>query len=234
MAQTWNDVLEYIKLDLGATINLLELSDDEILKYIKHHVLPYFSQYFPAKKFVLIDATNDLIPEEDGQPRYRYKIPVPDDEYIVDIYDIYLPMKRITADLPVYGYVSAIETVLNNEFVDILNSLNSANTWDFIPPRTIILDKKPAGEKFIVVYNTVHETPETIRPDMYHLAFKPLCSAYVKMWIGKMRSKFQALTTSFGSLNVNWQELYQEGLQEKANIEQKMFTTPPDHFVKIF
>ena len=48
MPQTWNNLLEYIKLELGVPVNLLEISDDDIIKYIKNHALPEFSQYVPA------------------------------------------------------------------------------------------------------------------------------------------------------------------------------------------
>ena len=44
MSQSWNNILSYIKLGLGAPLNLLEFSDEELIQNLKEHVLPFFSQ----------------------------------------------------------------------------------------------------------------------------------------------------------------------------------------------
>ena len=49
MAQTWNDVLSYIKINLGVPLNKLEISDDDLVTNLRDQVLPLFSQYAPAK-----------------------------------------------------------------------------------------------------------------------------------------------------------------------------------------
>ncbi len=52
--QNWNNILNYVKLNLGAPLNLIEMSDDEIIENLKDQVLPVFSQYCPLKKWTYI------------------------------------------------------------------------------------------------------------------------------------------------------------------------------------
>ena len=87
--QNWNNVLSYIKLNLGSPLNLIEMSDDEIIENLKEHVLPVFSQYCPLKKWLYIGPEHAINTTGfPGQPQYVFKIPKPDDEPIVDILEV--------------------------------------------------------------------------------------------------------------------------------------------------
>lgn len=87
-SQSWNNILSYIKLGLGAPLNLIEISDSEIIAMLKEHVLPVFSQYSPLKKWVYMGPEHMIIDNLPGQPLYRFKIPKPSDEPIVDILEV--------------------------------------------------------------------------------------------------------------------------------------------------
>jgi len=235
MAQTWNDVLDFIKLKLGAKINLVELSDEELKKNISQQVLPYFSQYSPKKKFVSINS-NNLIPQVKDKPRFMYKLPVKDDDYIIDILDAYVTSSDVGTNISteLYAFSSreeAMDLVINNSFIDAIKSLGIRNTWEFIPPDTLVFDVEI---KFgLVVYNVPHSDLNTIKPDIYHIIFKPLCLAETKLWIYSIRSKFEGLNTPFGAINLNFQQLAQEGMQEKEKAEQLLISLPPDKLVEI-
>ena len=87
--QNWNNVLSYIKLNLGAPLNLIEMSDDEIVENLKEHTLQTFSQYCPLKKWVYIGPEHAVnTTGTPGKPQYVFKIPKPDDEPIVDILEV--------------------------------------------------------------------------------------------------------------------------------------------------
>ncbi len=87
--QNWNNVLSYIKLNLGAPLNLIEMSDDEIVENLKEHTLQTFSQYCPLKKWVYIGPEHAVnTTGAPGKPQYVFKIPKPDDEPIVDILEV--------------------------------------------------------------------------------------------------------------------------------------------------
>ena len=73
----------------GAPLNLIEMSDDEIIENLKEHTLQTFSQYCPLKKWVYIGPEHaQNTTGTPGQPQYVFKIPKPDDEPIVDILEV--------------------------------------------------------------------------------------------------------------------------------------------------
>lgn len=86
--QNWNNILSYIKLSLGSPLNLIEISDSDMIEYLKEHVLPVFSQYNPLKKWAYVGPEHMISDGTPGQPRYRFKIPKAIDEPIVDILEV--------------------------------------------------------------------------------------------------------------------------------------------------
>jgi len=231
--QTWNNVLNYIKINLGAPLNRLEISDDDIVKNLREQVLPFFSQYAPAKKFKAITNNNRLV-GGDGDPLYQYKIPLDLDEYVIDILNVYFSRDSGMID-ELNPFMSSTEEVLDviiyNSYSDLIRSMQPVNTWEFIPPNKLIFDfDVPYG---VVEYNTVHESLSTIEPDKYHIMFKKLCLANVKIWIAAMRSKFENLSTQFGPISLNWENLKQEGNQEKEEVMQLLNMIPPDYLLHI-
>ena len=229
--QNWNDVLNYIKINLGASINLIELTDDEIVKNLREQVLSYFSQYSPAKKYLLINKNCWLGLPGEGQPQYQYELPIEDEEYIIDIADVYIASSETILNTFSYDYYGAIDTVMANTYIDAIASIQVRNTWEFFPPKTLSFDQEI--EAAIVVYNVEHGLLETIKPDIYHIMFKPLCLANTKLWISSMRSKYEGLQTPFGAINLNWQQLQQEGLTEKEKVEQMLMSLPPDKLIEV-
>jgi len=87
MAQSWNNVLSYIKMGLGAPLNLIELADSDIIDMLKEHIIPYFSQFCPLEKWVFVGPMHSL-PAKIGQPPNRFKIPKEVDEPILDILEV--------------------------------------------------------------------------------------------------------------------------------------------------
>jgi len=231
--QTWNDILGFIKINLGAPLNRLELSDDDIVKNLREQVLPFFSQYAPAKNFKIITSGNQVF-SEDGAPIYQYKIPLATNEYIVDVLDFYFTRNSGLIDhmtTLITTTEQVIDTILYNSYTDLVKSMQPVNTWEFIPPDRLMFDFEV--EFGILKYNTVHEGLNTIEPDKYHLMFKKLCLANVKGWIAAMRSKYESLSTQFGPINLNWEALKQESVQEKEEVMQLLNMIPPDYLVHI-
>ena len=231
--QNWNNVLEYIKLFLGVPVNLLEISDDDLVKYLKRQVLTLFSQYAPAKKFTYITSAN-LLPMTPGSPQFRYRIPIEPGEYIVDIYAAY-PLRDISI-VDTYGgaLINAqmtMDMVIANSYIDAVRSLQVRNTWEFIPPDTMIFDQETTA--CAIIYNTPHITLDTVRPDLFHKAFKPLCLGFTKLWVASMRSKFEGLSTPFGQLNLNYDRLQTEGQTAVDNATTILEAIPPDILIEI-
>jgi hypothetical protein len=235
MAQTWNNVLGFIKRRLGAKINLLEMSDDEIIEGITDDVLPYFSQYIPYQKYVLITQGN-LAPGKTGYNRYRYNIPIDTvTEQIIDVEDVYFGADSTILDD--YGYEISnpsdiVSVAMANKLADISESMSVRQTWEFIPPNMLETDQDILTG-CIVKYSVSHTKLDTIPPDYFQTVFKPLCLANVKQWISALRSKYEGLNTPFGEIRVNWQKLEQEYQQEFQELEQKLLRAPGDHYIHI-
>jgi hypothetical protein len=231
--QTWNDILKYIKINLGAPLNRLEISDEDIVKNLREQVLPFFSQYAPAKNFRIITNVN-LIAGIGGEPIYQYKILLSPEEYIIDVLNVYHTRNSSIIDIltPIITTTEqVIDTIIYNSYSDLVRSMQAVNTWEFIPPDKLLFDFEVSFG--IVEYNTVHQELKTIEPDKYHIMFKKLCLANVKIWIASMRSKFNTIATQFGPLDLNWETLKQEGMQEKEEVTQLLNMIPPDYLLHI-
>lgn len=167
--QSWNNVLSYIKLGLGAPLNLIEIDDSEIIEMLKEHVLPVFSQYAPMKKWVYMGPEHQVQDSSSipGQPMYQFKIPKPDDEPIVDILEVLFgPYSVLTQEYGMipFNSMGAIDQVIANTYADAIRSISVRNTWDFIPPDRLITDLSlcesgvTGGGFAIVNYTTIHKT----------------------------------------------------------------------------
>ena len=246
MRQNWNNILSYIKTHLGATLNFIELSDEDIVDYIKEHTLYEFSQYVPLKKQCII-SEKDKLPEEKGQLKGRYKIPVKDDEVIIDILNVYYSSKTGRSgssswDDPFYdtkfaddsssqnqSYFGMIDSAINNVYSDIQSHMRAKNTWEFFNPDILQFDFEI--DIATVVYNIPHVSPATIRPDLYNSAFKKLCLGQIQKILSSVRSKYSEISTPFGPIRLDYQELKSDA---QMNIDQAMEilkTVPLDHII---
>jgi len=246
--QNYNNLLSAIKRSLGAKLNLLEMSDAEIIDGIKEDVIPFFSQYSPLKKYCMI-GNSQLIPfvPYSGNPQWSYLLPLTPEEYIIDVIECYISHSGslfsgtkynsgMSGSINVFepgvsGVLGSglVDIGIDNVYSDIISSFSTANTWELMPPKTIVFDSEI--QYGIVVYNTIHEELNTIMPDYFHRMFKPLCIANVKLWIAALRSKYENIETPMGQLRMNWQKLEQEAQQSIEQIKQQLERIPPDHYI---
>lgn len=234
MAQTWNDVLEYIKIHLGVPINILEIGDDDLIRLLKNQVLPLFSQFSPRKKFGRIEEKDIHSSKFKAQPQWEYKIPLEPDEYIIDIRDVYAGREPAVLDTfggSVLSSLDIIDVAMANTFTDAIRSMTTRQSWEFLPPNILIFDKP--FRIGIIEYMTVHSNLLTIEPDKYHLFFKKLCLANVKLWISAMRSKFDQLNTPAAQLQLNWERLESQGNEEKREVMEALNLLPTDFLIYI-
>lgn len=228
VGQSWNNVLNYIKRAFGTKLNLLEMTDEEIIIGLKEDVLPFFSQYAPEKRYKFI-TDNNIIGHKAGNPLYQYKIPVEDGEYIIDVIEAYATKDTAIVDRfggAIVSTTSAIDVVIANVYIDAVKSLNTRNTWEFVPPDMLIWDE--AITTGVVVYNVPISNLNRMMPDLYHTIFKPLSLAFVKRWISALRNKYQGLSTQFGPIELNWEKLEAESREEIEKYTDRLEQLPPD------
>jgi hypothetical protein len=110
--------------------------------------------------------------------------------------------------------------------MDMAKYMRARRTWEYFPPHFIEFDLR--CKNALIVYNTAHDSVETIPPDLYTSIFKPMCSAYTKKWLANLRSKYESLATPMGEIRINWQKLDQEATTELEKVEQILNSLPPD------
>lgn len=238
-SQTWSSILRYIKRELGTGVQLLELSDDEIVEGLDEDVLSLVSQYIPDKQYTWINPSCRVPHTYGGQPQFMYTLCIPEEDNIIDIYDVY--ENNIDHHLNELGLVEnemlsvssdlMIDIVISNTYMDAARSLGVRNTWEFFPPKALQMDKEIA--QAVVVYNCPHKTPKTMRPDLYNTTFKPLCLGTVQRWLVAKRSKFENVATPFGTINLNWQKLETDSQTHIQDAMQKLELVPPDKLIEI-
>jgi len=244
--QNWNNILSFIKIKLGSKINLLEISDDDILKEIKEHAIYEFSQYCPFKKRININNTN-RIATDIGEQSWVYKIPIEENQPIIDILDVVTvdgsndfdfdinSIKNqynigLTPTMSGESFFGIQDIFMANKYNDIMSSMRVRNTWDFLPPDMISFDEQICNG--IVIFNTIHNEPSTIMPDMYHI-FKRLCLGYIQETLASVRSKFEELNTPYGQIRINFQKLQEDANTNLQYARDQLNLVPSDHVLYI-
>lgn len=257
--QNWNNITRYIKRKLGVPLNFLELSDNDIKEIIVEDVLPAFSQYVGRPTWFRLgpehiigvddESTHDVDESlfiDEGRRNYymseRYAIPVPNDMSVVEVHELYWPQyfgatAGINAELiQSMGMLSMnpMDQAILNSYSDIQKSMMTTPTYRFIPPNELLLDISLNGKSIIIETKCVHEDLTTIPSDMYHEIFKPWALAEILDTVIQMRKKYRNLSTPFGEINLNWEDLQQRHEQIMQTIQEKVDSLPPEKLVHIF
>lgn len=235
--QSWNNLITYVKRKLGVPLNLIEFTDDDIINMIREDVLPAMSQYIGKPCWIRL-GVKDKINSDDSDLTYElYRIDVPEHIVLVDVQDVYYNRDNM-GTLGIYQNMLAVldprDTVMTNQFLDMLNSLETVQAFDFIPPNQIRFEKPLMGNDVILECKAEHSDLHTIPSDYYHEILKPWCVAEVLENIVAVRNKFQNLNTPLADINLNVADLLSKAENLKQQIHEKLDATPPDHLVYIF
>jgi hypothetical protein len=234
--QNWNNIIDYIKNNLGVPYNLLELSDTDIINYIKEHTLSKFSQYIPHPIFINLSSINE-IGSNITKHQYTYQL---SDEFvdafdIVGIQEVYYNTASgiMSSDLQT-AFLNPLDTVLMNAHYNLNEDLQPVNAFQFIPPKTITFSREilPSGGYSIVAeVNTIHQSLDTIPSDVYHKIFKDLCLLDIIDWIINIRSKYSNLSTPFATINLNIDRLQNISTALNQKVEDYIANLPPKHIL---
>ena len=231
--QNWNNLIDYVKLNLGAPALSLEYSDEDMLKIIKDHVLPEFSRYIPLYRYYMLTEDENCIQYEPTKiyqiKNFPYKI---------------IKIDEIISKPNLLDLVQTVSTALYSG--DITNLLGANytlqaktvvladDTWTFLPPDKIELIKSSNSiwiyDDFIAKMACIHNDPTTVDPDMY-VYLRDLALAEIMIFIGRIRTKYQNFSTPVGQVEMPAQEYVQEGQQLKRETLDKLDRLPPDHYL---
>lgn len=236
--QNWNKILRHVKKKLGVPINMLEIDDNFIIESIRDSVLPAMSQYIGKPMWLRLGPEHRVDPTASAEhTEYMYEIPVPDGEILVDVYDVYYSRDNMGV-LGIYQNMLAVldprDTVMTNEFLDMLSSMETVQAFHFIPPHKIWFERYLFDSDVILECKAVHEDLSTVPSDIYHEILKPWALAEVLENVAAIRKKFRQVSSPFGQIELNAEEMESKAQNIRQTIQEKLDSMPPDHLVHIF
>jgi len=228
--QTWENVLDFIKLNLGADVQKLEFSDERIIEICKEHSLMEYSMYESYTRYYAMTANH--IVQDVPFLTYKFKDDFP--------YKV-LELKRRIDQSFNYGDMltipaahNLVDTLVRQNYLDMSKITRAETTMAFDPPNQIRVFEAALAldfqREFIVEVGVAHESPLTISPGSYDLC-RDLMLADVMIFLGKIRTKFNNFTTPFGQINLDGEQLIQEGKDIKLRVITELKHNPPDQYI---
>jgi len=223
----WNNTIDFIKMQLGADVNQLEIDEYKMQEIIQTITMPEFCQYF--NYIDRLDYPSDnIIRDNSAIHKYRYQI-VGYERQIYEIKTVYLPTNWSVA-YTVYDQTDAVTAAVSNYSYGLAESMTPVRAFQFFRPDILELTI-PIGyaepDYFTVEIGAEFLNPNEIEPSMYS-AFKKLAAADVIDYILSLRSKFQQLTTPQGTINMDLSRLEQKSERLRSEAMQKLENTQPD------
>lgn len=204
-------LIQWLEKNLGYRFNELELSHEEILNNIKSDSLITYSKFFP----------------------YQYKITLSDEDLVPgtsNAYYLNCPLEIININRLIHNDYIFSDTnpltrtdVFGDPFTkQLANDMYSMGknpiTFDFDYPNVITI--YPALIKVqgtLVICNTVHPSHFGTIPANMREQFLQLCLYDTKIVLYSLRSRFSALNTPYGSIELNIDDL-REASDKKDNL----------------
>lgn len=224
-----NQVLDHVKEEILAPWMALELSDDKIFKEINNKALQMFSKYIPDKTGELM--INPLDVDTKGDNKHRYKMIDPDGRDIISITEIIFDSSELFffghGFLGVFNFEQLPGHLLSSDLARAAydNSIYK-KYYTFRHPNIIEISDLDVRKPFKVLYERKHSENYDTIPHQFEDLFLKLAAAVVKIKIGSIRSVFTNINTQYGTVELNGQELKQEGREERREVEEELKKEP--------
>jgi hypothetical protein len=221
-------VLNFIKSNLGFPFQQLELTDEQIIDYIKDYSLREFCLYSPDKNSMGINLTVEAykVPGRSNE-FYLYE---PDGLEILNVTDVIPQISNylITGHpfMGAFNLGDLREFALNTEVGMMIHQFsNFSITFEFKHPNKLRVSPNPSDfmDQMTIEYERMHsETFETIPYDI-EVLFCNFCLADIMIMLGRIRKKYGDgnLRTPFGDIPLS-AEIFDEGTTKKNEIIEKL------------
>jgi len=210
MAMNPSMVLQYIELNLGASIQVLEIDTDDIMEIVRTQTIPTFSLYYPNYQLI------EVIPKRDKVPNRFNTFYLKTDLEIIGVSKVLSENYLGNSGLPMAYYDS--DPINRQMTADLASMYFQPITWEFESPNILsVYPKTNLLGAFTVQLKTVH-------PD--HLATIPFsmreefleCALYdVRIALYPIRDRFKNINTTFGSI-----ELFMDKLESAADDKKQL------------
>ena len=189
------DVLRYINERLGASVQLLELSEKNMMDIVYQQSLPTFSQYFPFRPICNLTDKDRI-----GNSKTDYRIPNPWNLQILSIHKYVLSSSSLGANGWISPFLSnPVDSMLAS---DRLSYLVTPFVLEFFSPNKIVVKQNFYNLVFniSVCFNTVHPRHmKAIQPNL-RAEFLELCYYDVLLALYPIRKRFENISTPYGQL----------------------------------
>ena len=209
-------VLRYIRRKIGALLNTLELTDEQIMSVVLSETLTTYSGYFPYKYKVSVTEADRL---KNVDKKQLYKIPNPDGIHIIGIHNIWAVNSTsylTTASASVFWVNPFDQQLLNNH----LSAMSTPTTWDYYPPDMIEIKPNYVGANVVVEVKAIHPPHlRTIEPTMFDY-FCQLAFYDVLESIWPLRERIRSLSSPFGQLEMFMTQVESASQERQALLDK--------------
>jgi len=214
-------VLAYVKDNLAFPFMHLELTDEQIMEYVKDYTLREFSYYVPDKNTISLSLSND-----------SYKVPGKGNEYyiedpqgleilnVVDFYtnasDYYMHGHPPLGPMSMGEVKNWALSVSNAMTVKMFSSFDY--TMEFKHPNIIRISPEPTGTLGTIAIEYERQQPKDFSkiPNDVQLNFLKMALADIMIMIGRIRKRYGggSLRTPFGEIPLE-SDIFDEGRDMK-------------------
>jgi len=225
--QTWKIVLSHIHGELGSGNTKLEITDREIITNIQEQVMPIFSSYSDNIRYYRMSVA-DIVTES---PVVIYKFK-DDLEYGISEIKRVIPEALYTSldfsQINATGSGDITDFLIRQNYSQMSQMVRAETTWKFVRPDELHVIRPAMSYEsfnFIVEYGAVHLGPETVDTSLWQ-EFLDLATASIMVKVGRIRKKFNNVTTPFGQMELNADELINDGKELKRDALDRLNKTP--------
>jgi hypothetical protein len=209
----WNVILTRIRDELALPNHVMEKSNDQIVEYLKESAVRKIADYIPDVTRLTIDTMNSdiIVPGKENE----YFIIDPDDREIFDVLEMYTDYSTDILFGKRFIAAWSMEEVPGFE----LSNMRSGTTklfsdfyymYEFKHPNIIQIRPKYKG-KTTLEYERSHDPELSTIPKVYENLFIELCLGMFMMNIGRLRTRYSNIQTAFGEIQLNGEDIKNEG-----------------------
>lgn len=239
---TWDKTMMYVKANLSLPSKFIEDTDAQIKDYLKLTALSEFSTYFPDWERTPVYPNTPETYKVSGKTNQFYFY---DDEEcdIINVKHCYFNVENeLWTGHPLVGPYSLEHYkwfalgVFKSKLFQRYSEFD--RVYRYIAPNIIeILPENMGTASFVVEYERTQPADLTKIPQTLELMFMDLCLAHEMIKLGNIRSNYGNgnLTTPFGDIPLNGEDLRQRGDDLRQKIVEKLESeSVPDIIIEIY
>jgi hypothetical protein len=205
--------MRFINRNLGAALQELELSEEEMMRVVFQETLPTFSKFFPYKYRLQVGNAQFV----QGSLN-TYEIPNSDNLEIIGIHKVFISnMAQFGSTMIPLSY-NPFETQIFNDYVSMTVT---PVTWTYIPPNQVTVFPKIVNyQTAILEVKAVHPRHMKTVPMNMRDEFLKLTLLDVLVSLYPLRKRFETMTTPYGTLQP-FMEMVERSIDDRKELLER-------------